>query len=179
MCNQIPLGDLKHAWEMYQEVFEEVNRFAAQRHLMTWEEFVEVMQDARVRKYVAVDDMRDIVGLATMTNDLHAWPLISPEFFELAYPDEYSRNAVWYIGFVGVRQNQPAVFQRLLAEMVPSVIDSDGVGVMDFCAFNVASRQLPRATRALLARLDPTVRGQKIDSQEFWGFRFDPPTSAA
>ena len=173
------LGDLTavKAWVMYEEVFAPINEMAAQRHLMTEAEFKEVAADQRIRKFLAYDHEGHLVGISTITNDLDAWPLISPPYFRLNWPDRYEREAIWYIGFVGARAVEGEnVFAALIEAMSPLVFDSDGITAMDFCSYNEDVRQMPRATRALLKRLHPSpwaVEGRQVDTQATWVFRFD------
>ena len=162
------------AWHFYQDVFVDVNTLAANRHMMTADEFDHVMADERVQKWVARNDAGDIIGMATITNDLDAWPLVSPAFFAKHYPEQYARRAVWYIGFVGCNAEgtRAHAFRDLIALMQPQVEASDGLFVQDFCTYNVGVRRLPDATRAILRRINPTVEFARIDAQEFWAGKF-------
>src|SRR5688572_13927439 len=72
---------LEDAWTLYDAAFRELNGLAVQRHLMYRSEFDEVMRDQRVQKYLCMDDDDTLCGLSTYTNDLHAMPLISPQYF--------------------------------------------------------------------------------------------------
>jgi hypothetical protein len=167
------------AWSLYEATFTQINELAAQRHLMTLDEFYAVARDKRIRKFIAHDGTLDrMVGLSTITNDLEAWPLISPPYFRKNWPDHYAREAVWYIGIVGVHPNWPGahVFSALIKAMSPLVFESDGLAVMDFCAWNEDLRQMPRVTTALLKRLYPVgsnVQGERVDAQSTWVYRFD------
>ncbi len=166
---------LMDAWSFYQEVFTDVNAMAANRHLMTLNEFERVMADARVQKWMALSDDGHIIGMATITNYLEAWPLVSPEFFARRYPRQYERRAIWYIGFVGCNADgtRGHAFRELITRMQPQVEESDGIFVQDFCVHNVG-RSLPAATRAILRRINPTVEFDRIDAQEFWAGSFGP-----
>ena len=162
------------AWCFYEDVFVEVNTLAANRHLMTIDEFDHVMADSRVQKWFAFDDDGRIIGMATITNHLDAWPLVSPAFFAKLYPGQYERRAIWYIGFVGCNAEgtRAHAFRDLIAQMQPQVEESDGIFVQDFCTYNVGVRRLPDATRAILRRINPTVEFDRIDAQEFWAGSF-------
>jgi hypothetical protein len=168
----------KQAWEVYEQTFTAINEFAAQRHLMFRHEFDEVVADQRVRKYLAWDDYDRMVGLSTITNDLEAWPLISPPYFRRNWPDHYARRAIWYIGIVGVHPDAVGahVFSRLIDAMSPLVFSTDGLAVMDFCEENEVKRMMPRVTNLLLQRLHPdgaNVRHRRVDAQATHVFRFD------
>jgi hypothetical protein len=172
---------LAESWRFYEDVFTEVNTLAANRHLMTFDEFEHVMADRRVQKWFAFRDDRRIIGMATITNELDAWPLVSPAYFARRYPMHYERGAIWYIGFVGcdIEGTRAHAFRDLIARMQPQVEASDGIFVQDFCVYNVGVRRLPDATRAVLRRINPTVEFDRIDAQEFWAGSFAPCGAAA
>lgn len=161
------------AWELYVEAFAEISEHAVQQHLMTFGLFADICRNRQIRKFLAYDDSRNLVGLATITNDLASWPLVAPSYFARHEPEEFKQEAVWYIGFVGTRPNQLHAFPMLISAMYPLVNDSDGIAVMDFCAVNVTRRRLPEVTAKLLSRLNPSVRSELIDTQQFWAYRFD------
>jgi len=167
------------AWRFYEEVFADVNTLAANRHLMTADEFAHVMTDVRVQKWFAFNDDDRIIGMATITNHLDSWPLVSPAYFEKQYPEQFARQAVWYIGFVGcnIEGTRAHAFRDLIARMQPQVEASNGVFVQDFCTYNVGVRRLPDATRAILRRINPTVQFGRIDAQEFWAGSFASSTT--
>jgi hypothetical protein len=167
---------LTEAWSFYEDVFADVNTLAANRHLMTYDEFEHVMADKRVQKWLALSDEGRIIGMATVTNHLESWPLVSPAYFAKHYPDQYARQAIWYIGFVGCNPEgtRAHAFRDLIARIQPQVEASNGVFVQDFCTYNVGVRRLPDATRAILRRINPTVEFGRIDAQEFWAGSFAP-----
>jgi hypothetical protein len=162
-------------WYSYEKAFTEVNTLAAQRHLMTITEFGQVLRDTRITKYVASNDNGDVLGHSVLTDDLRAWPLISPAYFERRWPKEYADRRIIYIGWVCALPGAPVTtFPDLIAAMLPTVVDRDCIGVMDFCTHNVV-RGLPRATSRILGRLRPTdrVTHRALDAQEFHAWRFD------
>lgn len=173
MHTTVYLGLMGHLWEMYAKAFEEINTLAVQSHMMTYEQFVDVMLDERIRKYVATDPA-GVTGLSLLTNQLHAWPLIAPAYFERHWPQHYADESVWYVGFVAVaeRNTDPTLFPKLIAQMYEPVRDSRGVAVMDFCSYNVAVKRLPAVTQAILRRLNPSAVGAPIDEQQFWLWEF-------
>lgn len=171
---------LTDAWELYYTAFEEINSLAVQRHMMTWEEYSDIAHDKRVSKYVAIDS-GEVVGLSTITNDLESWPLISPQYFERHYPAHYRDGRIWYVGFVCVKRDpRPSrtLFVDLIAAMYPSVIESDGIAVMDYCSFNADVLGLPDAARNILHRINPSVRMLAIDEQSFYAYSFDPGSAS-
>jgi hypothetical protein len=172
----LPHDVFNAASDLYYATFEEINTLAAQRHLMTYHEFDEVMNDKSIRKFVASDDGGGMVGLAVITNDLEAWPLISPQYFARRWPEEAEQGRIWYVGFVAVRQNprpRPHLFAEIIRAMYQPVIDSQGIAVMDYCLYNVQTRGVPAAAHRILERINPEVTTGIIDAQYFYGYRFD------
>src|SRR5690348_4815073 len=92
------------AWSLYLKAFEELKTVAVQRHVMHRAEFDAVMADERVWKYRATgpDDPDVVTALATVTNDLPAMPLISPEYFAHRWPQLYAEARIWYLGFFAI-----------------------------------------------------------------------------
>lgn len=156
------------SWLLYCEAFADVNSRAAQRHLMTREEFSDVMSDTRISKYVARRGGK-LVGLAVMTSDLEAWPLVAKEFYEARYPG----RALFYIGFVAAGTGELAAFPMLIAKMYEEVIERDGVALMDFCDDNIKTLNIIDKVSTLLRRINPRAQGGEIDRQVFgaWDFR--------
>lgn len=160
-------------WGMYETAFTGVNELAAQRHLMTGDEFRHVMYDYPVQKHVARDSTGRVVGQSVITNSLDAWPLISPAYFRKWWPDLYARQRIWYVGYVCTAPDAPHhVFRDLIADMAGPVFEGEGMAVMDFCAWN-EGRRLPDATTRILNRLNPRTAHAHIDTQSFHAWRFD------
>ncbi|MGI8334838.1 hypothetical protein ACRYCC_33210 [Actinomadura scrupuli] len=176
MEHTVSLTLFDEVWPLYQGAFEEINKHAVQRHMMTYEEFADAMEDTRIGKWLARDDDGGLVGMGIMTNDLTAWPLISPDYFEYHWPKEYLERKIWYIGFVCTRKPTApsSTFPALISEMYMPTVEADGIAVMDFAAANVA-RRLPEASSKILNRVVPTT-GVNIDTQHFWTFH---PTRSA
>jgi hypothetical protein len=170
---------LEQAWDLYEAAFREINALAVQRHLMHRDEFDEVMADSRVGKYLAFDDAGDLVGLSTYTNQLDAFPLISPAYFERHWPEHFAAGRVWYIGFVAVApegRHRHTFFQLIETMYEVSAVDN-GISAMDFCQYNVDVRKVPYVTKIVLERIAAAggrvVRPSRIDAQvvflyEFW-----------
>lgn len=172
----LPPDESAEAWKFYERVFTPVNALAAQRHLMTGAEFDAVAADERVLKYPARDDDGTLLGLGVQTNDLEAWPLISPAFFARRWPRHFEQRRIWYVGFVGVGGYHATtlhVFTELVTAMHARILAGDGIAVMDFCAFNVDLRKVPYAAWRIQDRQWPGTTGGVIDRQEFWAFRYD------
>ena len=167
-------ADRPALWAMYRQAFTDIDGLALQRHLMTRDEFGHAMSDDRVTKHLAHRG-EEWVGQAVITNQLDAWPLISPRYFQRRWPDHYQQRRIYYVGYVCTTPDAPiTTFRDLIADMGQQVFDCDGIAVMDFCTANVL-RNLPRATTHILTRLDERATPEHLDSQEFWAWRFDGP----
>lgn len=169
----VRLTQIEEAWDLYRRLFTDVDELAAQRHLMTYEEFAEVYHDPRVLKLYEFDDSGHLIGMSVLTQHLDAWPLISPRYFARHYPSHFHRQAIWYVGFVGVLPRYPHVFRSLVERMYPPVIATNGVAVMDFCAYNLNVRRLPAITLRLLGSINSAASMEIADSQTFAVYRFD------
>jgi hypothetical protein len=161
---------LEGAWELYADAFEELRAVAVQRHLMRRTEFDEVMADDRVEKYLAYDGER-LVGLATVTNDLNAMPLISPDYFAHRWPNHYAQRRIWYLGFIAIQLDQRggAVRALLVDRLWQPVRANRGVAALDICARN-DGLGLPRAIHRALELLSPDVVATRLDAQVYWAY---------
>jgi hypothetical protein len=167
------IPDLDAARTLYSDLFTGINTLAAQRHLMTDAEFAEVFYDPRILKFYVHDDAGDLAGMSVLTQDLTAWPLISPPYFARHWPEHHERQAIWYVGFVGVRPTHPHGFRELVNGMYPYVKANRGIAIMDFCSLNTDRKRLPAITLKLLTWMNPTAGMQSIDSQNFVLYHFD------
>jgi len=164
------IGD---AWTLYHEAFEELNAYAVQRHLMYHDEFVDVMLDPRIQKYLLLGRDGTLCGLSTYTNDLHAVPLISPQYFQRRWPQHYAEQRIWYVGFVAVYANAPVTaFAELIEAMHRTSAAHGGITALDICARTNEVRHLPRAVRTLLHRMSGNVRMERLDEQSYWMYEF-------
>ncbi len=164
---------LEEAWTAYAGIFAEINTMAAQRHLMTLDEFATVYHDPRVLKFYVHDDNGNLAGMSVLTQHLDAWPLISPPYFARRWPQHYQRKAIWYVGFVGVTPQHRHGFRRLVNDMYTHVIGNAGIAVMDFCTHNTVRRRLPEITLKLLGGLNPNADMETADAQSFVVYTFD------
>jgi hypothetical protein len=168
-------AQMDEAWALYQKCFTQINNQAAMRHLMYWEEFLDMATDSAVEKHVAwatqkhvagID--RKMVGLSAITNDLISWPLISPAYFRRLWPEQAEAGKLWYVGFVGVlpEGQMSGTFARLLESMTKGRRGTGDLFFMDFCSRNTA-RGLPDVVEKILIRIHKPgrVRMYSIDSQ--------------
>jgi hypothetical protein len=161
----------EEAWNLYVAAFDELRAAAVQRHVMHRAEFDEVMADDRVEKYVALAPDGSLAGLSTLTNDLDAMPLISPDYFAHRWPDRYAERRIWYLGFIAIATDhrRSGVFEAMIERMWRVVRANAGVAALDLCARN-ESRQLDSAITRTLTALTPEVIPTRLDTQAFWAW---------
>jgi hypothetical protein len=176
----LPMAFLEEAWRLYSEAFDELRVVAVQRHVMLRQEFDEQMVDPRVRKYLVRSEQSEPAGtgpaagrfaaLATITNDLDAMHLISPDYFRHRWPEHYAERRIWYVGFNaihpdfrgnGIFEQIIEAMHRYIAQHPPSVVG------LDFCRRNEERYQLPQAIHSVLAQFD-AVRSHRADTQAYW-----------
>jgi hypothetical protein len=162
---------LEAAWRLYNEAFGELRAVAVQRHLMYRGEFDDVMTDERVQKYLSITSEGVLAGLATLTNDLDAVPLISPDYFAHRWPEQYAQRQIWYQGFVAIdaTQRSTGVFEALIDSMWQVVRIKGGIAALDLCARN-EKRRLDAAITRTLTALTPDVIATRLDTQAFWAW---------
>jgi hypothetical protein len=165
---------MRDAWHLYRDAFTDLARLAAQRHLMTRAELAQVCTDERIVKYVAIDGAGVLRGLSVMTNDLDAWPLISPPYFEHHWPTLYEQRRIWYLGFACVTDPGTvaagAVFAKLIEQMWQVPSGNRGMVWMDFC--NLRAAALVPGIRNVVRRLGRPHTFRPYDAQQFWAFDF-------
>jgi len=164
----IPPADMiDRIWaEVYLPAFEPLRTKAAQRHVMWWEEFLALMQDRAVHKYVTTTDGGDPIGLGCITNDLTSVPLIEPAFFEAKYPGMTGR--IWYVILVCAAPGNRDVYAELLTTMSALVDESRGIAALDFCSYNAVDRQLASVAKTILTRhLGRRIPVRSVDTQTF------------
>jgi len=163
-------------WSFYDRAFEALRIRAAQRHALTRSEFDDQMIDGRVTKFIVYDARigSKPVGMATLTNDLKAVPLISPEFYEARWPQFYAEQQIWYVGFLAIDPDYHGT--GVLAKMIGAMCDviplRGGVVAADICQFNEESMMLPDTFARLAGTFRRPPEKQRLDAQVFWGYEF-------
>ena len=174
--DHLDAAELDSGWDLYCRAFDELRIRAVQRHLMTRAEFEEVMRDRRVTKYAAVEpDQGDrLCGLATMSNQLDAFPLISPDYFAHRWPERYQQRRIWYVGFLAAHPDCKAqgVFPLLVAEMARVVAAAGGIVAMDVSRRVDEVYGLPRIAARFIGSLVEGVRHERLDEQSYWAYEF-------
>ena len=161
---------------LYNNAFADLSELAVQQHLMTDDEFTEMARDPSLSKYLALGGDLTMLGMSVLTNRLAAWSLVAPAFFRRRWPTEYAENRIFYVGFVCTRRDAPNhVFRDLIERMYQDVIAVNGIAVMDFCTY-MTMRRIPGITHRILSGINPATTSARIDTQEFWAYRFDGGT---
>jgi hypothetical protein len=179
---QVVQGDLlEDAWKLYRQSFEPLRHLAVQRHVMYADEFDAVMADPRVEKFLAYGERGTLAGIATMTADLLAVPLVSPDYFAHRWPDRYSEGRIYYIGFLAVHPDShgTGVFADMVKAMTREVALVDGLAVIDLCTYNKDRLHLDRAIHSLSSIWAPQVTMETLDAQSYLGYDFARAGSAA
>jgi ribosomal protein S18 acetylase RimI-like enzyme len=173
-------------WRLYNDAFSELRTTAVQRHIMVREEFNGMMQDGRVAKYMVFDNEAPdneapdnehggrLCGLGTMTNELDAMPLISPDYFRRRWPTHFAEGRIWYIGFVAVHPDYrgTGLFEILAQELYRVVSAQQGVAALDVCRRNEQIYRLPQALHRFLENSYGFVRSDRMDEQSYWFYEF-------
>jgi hypothetical protein len=166
--------DNREYWSLYQDAFQTLRAEAVQRHLMFDTEFKELMADPRVTKYLVRDEVKNQpVALTTLTNDLDAVPLISPDYFAHKYPELFAQKQIWYNSFVAVApEYQGSQAMSLLIERLCQDIDTvGGMFVLDICEHK-SRRLLAMGVERMAGRHLPGLQRTRLDAQVFWGYEF-------
>jgi hypothetical protein len=165
---------LEAAWTLYQASFDPLRNLAVQRHVMYVEEFEAVMADPRVEKFLAYANDGTLAGLSTMTADLLAVPLVSPEYFAHRWPDRYREGRIYYIGFLAVHPDShgTGVFGEMVKTMTHEVALVGGLAIIDVCTYNKDRLHLPRAINSLAATWASDLTMTILDAQSYVGYDF-------
>src|SRR5918998_1867761 len=123
---------------LYHRAFEPLKVQAAARQVLNREEFLGQLEDHRVDKYVAWDASGEPAGIITLTRHLHAVPWISPEFFAARYPEQWARNAVYYLGFALARPTtqEPRFLETAVRMAMETLALERPVIAYDICFYN-------------------------------------------
>ncbi|AEV86198.1 hypothetical protein ACWT_5181 [Actinoplanes sp. SE50] len=162
------------AWDFYRESFADLAVLAVHRHVLHREEFDELMADERAPKYVAYDAEDRVAGMASMTTELDAVSLISPDYFRHHWPELYAQRRIFYVLFVGAARGArgAGVFVALLRRLYAPIAEVDGKVFVDICTYNEERHQLPRMIGVILGRVSGKAVPTRLDAQSFWLYEF-------
>jgi len=179
-------GDLRElAWTLYLESFDALRTQAVQRHLMHRDEFDAVMDDPRVHKLLVLDhraaDGPALAGMGTVTDDLAAVPLISPDYFAQHWPRQYRARSIWYVGFLAVAPAYQGggAASHLVRGVTENVSATGGLVAIDVCSHNETTIRLPTLLLRLGRTWAPGATLKRLDSQTYWAFDVPEPVEAS
>ena len=158
---------------LYQPAFEPLKVRSAARQVLTRAEFMEQMRDERVDKYVAWENDNAPIGLITLTCHLESVPWISPDYFAARYPDQWARNAIYYMGVILAHpRSRDARFLDTIVRMSLEPLAAErAVIAYDMCGYN-------RTVRRLAERIGDVVQEyagiepEELDRQHYYGVNF-------
>jgi hypothetical protein len=113
-------------------------------------------------------------GISTMTADLLAVPLVSPEYFAHRWPDRFRAGQIYYIGFLAVHPDShgSGVFGEMVKTMTREVALVEGLAVIDVCTYNKDRLHLPRAINSLAATWCSQLQMAALDAQTYLSYDF-------
>lgn len=164
---------VKETYELYLELFTPLAELAFQCHVLEDDDYAKVAAEPTITKLLAYNDAGELVGLATMTNNLPAVKLITPislPYFRRNWPNHYERKALWYVGYVAVRQHGDTThaFRDLLLDLWDMMESNNGISFQDYCTFNQDVVEVNRITKLLFKRAGLTARTERMDSQTLY-----------
>ena len=174
VLGEFPPELLDEAWEFYRAMFTPLVTLSATRHLMFRQEFDALVADPRTISYVT-RDAGGVTGLAVMTDDLDAVPLISPPFFEARWPELYAQRRIIYCVFISAIPGPrgDGVFVDLQREIYGRMVAPVGGSVvLDICMYNEERLKLPWAVEGILTQITGGAQATRVDSQSYWLYEF-------
>jgi len=157
-------------WSLYRETFGRLAVAAVNRHLLSEHEFMEVMGDERVDKYLVCEDATgEAIAMCTLTNHLETVTWVSAEYFAHHYPDHAARNAVYYLGFslVGATHRRAQLFTALITRVSQTLVDKGAMCAYDICQHNNQTIGLGDAVGAMIQSVAP-IEVQAVDTQTYY-----------
>jgi hypothetical protein len=159
--------------QLYLRAFAPLRVRAAARQVLTREEFFGQLEDHRVDKYVAWEDSGEPIGIITLTRHLQSVPWISPEYFAARYPEQWARNAVYYLGFAcacSSAQTPPFLEMAVRMAIEPLAMER-AVIAYDLCAYNDSVLGFSERIAEVFRHNSPYLPEQ-LDSQIYYGVNF-------
>ena len=159
--------------QLYHQEFDALRIRAAARQVLTREEFFGQLEDHRVDKYVAWESAGEPVGIITLTRHLQSVPWISPEYFAARYPEQWARNAIYYLGVACARATpqMPSFLDTAVRMAVEALAMERPVIAYDLCSYNNSVLGFSERIAELFRRNSP-YRPEELDSQIYYGVNF-------
>jgi hypothetical protein len=170
-------------WDLYQSAFAPLQTRSAARQVLTDEEFFAEMTDSRVDKYIAWDGDAPI-GLSTLTRRLETVPWISPEYFQVTYPEYAARDAIFYLGFTltDPGRRQAGAYVAMISAVISTIAAADGICGYDVSAYHRDEMRYADNLERFIKRRAP-AEVTVIDEQTYYlldlSMTRDPSTQAA
>ncbi len=165
--------DAEHLFVLYRRAFDPLKTQAVARQVLTREEFFAQMHDGRIDKYVAWESSGEPIGLITLTRHLDTVPWISPEYFQARFPEQWARNAVYYLGFGLARptKREARFLETCAALAIKPLVAERAVIAYDVCSYNDNVLGFAdRFSRVFQRESDSTV--QNLDAQVYYAVNF-------
>ena len=160
-------------FSLYYGAFEPLSTQAAARQVLTRDEFFNQMEDERIDKYVAWEPDGAPIGIITLTRHLEAVPWISPEYLAARYPEQWSRMAIYYLGFLLARPStRPARFLETIVKLcIEPLVSERAVIAWDVCSYNNDVLDFTeRISRVVQQSSESHV--QQLDAQVYYAVNF-------
>jgi hypothetical protein len=156
-------------WDLFTVCFGPLRRRAAARHLLSRDDFAVEVLDARVAKYLAWTANGDVVGLATLSNDLETVPWISSDFYKSRYTEHFARRSLFYCGTAMVRPDarSAGALRQMVAAIGRDIAAVDGILSADMCRFNVDILQLAAVATSTMQQQWGSVNQVELDRQVY------------
>lgn len=151
-------------WAIFDDAFMSARELSVSREHMDRVQFLALVGDPRIVKYVLEDDAGTVVGASLLTRDLDAVPWVSADFFAKRWPQECAEGRVFYslYSFVDPQRQGADHFRLLIEPVVAAVARARGVlgfdltghhaDVVDLMA--VMARRVPGGTVSDVTTLD-------------------------
>lgn len=164
----MPPDQTAEFYELYRLAFDPIRALSVARQVLTEAEFSDQMRHERVAKYVAWTGDGEPVGLTTLSNDLSTTPWVNPDYFARHYPEQWSRQAVYYLGFTIAHPSQRhlRIVDAIVQIGMQEAIERRSVIAYDVCTFNNDRLKFTDRVTALMADV-PTARLELVDTQYY------------
>ena len=160
-------------YRLYRGSFEPLRTRAAARQVLTRREFFSEMEDHRIDKYIAWENEEDPAGMITVTRHLEAVPWISPEYYAARFPEQWSRRAIYYLGFTLARPalRRTSFLDTIVRFCVEPLVAEKAVIAYDLCSHNSDTLGFSTRIAEMLQRFS-AAQPVELDTQVYYGVNF-------